>query len=563
MSANAELLLLLAEHLLLTALPGALAIVLATRRGLASLPLLLGLGLAASGATAILAFWVFYADPVLGEAFAFTVVGGSLGGIAWAWYEGLDRGLLRQLAVPLALWALGSAFVLFFGFLHGGTEEPLLTAANRFSHPLPSDNEIPLFFADWFYVHGHAGAPPLFADWLSSDRPPLQTGYVLAQRPFGWDGGNLHYQVLGVVVQQLWLVGIWALLCAARLRPLARGLIVCAALVSDLAILHGFFVWPKLIAAAFLLAALAIVLDRDWGARLREEPWVAALFAALCGLAMLAHGSSAFFVLPLLGFGALRGLPGWRWLGVAALVGLLVLAPWAAYQRYADPPGDRLLKWQLGGSLAIDDRGALETIVDGYQEAGFGGALQNKWENAREIAGVEETERAINLARDELSADNPGQAAAALRVPRFYGLLPLLGIFLLALPAMVVVRARGRPAGPEWDFALAALGLSATATVLWALLMFGNTDAPAMVHVGTLAVPLLAICGCVAGAYACWPRFAIGLVAVNAAAVLVLYTPALSPLPGTAYSPLAALLAAAGLAGFAAIAFRGEPAQRR
>jgi hypothetical protein len=562
MSANAELLLLLAEHLVLTALPGALAIALAMRRGLAGLPLLLGLGLAASGATAILAFWTFYADPVLGEAFAFTVVGGSVGGIAWAWHEGLDRALLRRLAVPLALWALGSAFVLFFGFLHGGTEQPLLTAANRFSHPLPSDNEIPVFFANWFYVHGHEGTPPLFADWLSSDRPPLQTGYVLAQRPFGWDGGNLHYQVLGVAIQQLWLVGMWALLCAARLRPLVRGLVVCAALVSDVAILHGFFVWPKLIAAALLLAALAIVLDRDWG-RLRAEPWVAALFAALCGLAMLAHGSSAFFVLPLLVLGALRGLPGWRWLGVAALVGLLLLVPWAAYQRYADPPGDRLLEWQLGGSLAIDDRGALETIVDGYSEAGIGGAVQNKWENAREIAGVEEAEHAVDLALDELSADNPGRAAAALRLPRFYGLLPLLGLFLLAPLAMAVARARGRPAGPEWDFALAALGLSAAATVLWALLMFGGPDSTAMVHVGTLAVPLLAIAGCVAGAYACSPRFAIGLVAVNAAAVLVLYTPALSSLPGTSYSALAGLLAAAGLAGFVAVAFRGEPARRR
>lgn len=562
MSANAELLLLLAEHLVLTALPGALAIALAMRFGLSRLPLLLGLGLTASGATAMLAFWAFYAAPVLGEAFAFAMAGGAVGGIAWAWRAGLDGELLRRLAVPAALWGLGSAFVLFFGFLHGGTEEPLLTAANRFTHPLPSDNEIPVFFADWFFAHGHDGTPPLFADWLSSDRPPLQTGYVLAQRPFGWDGDYLRYQVLGVVVQQLWLVGIWALLCAVRVRPLVRGLAVVAALVSDLAILHGFFVWPKLLAAAFLFAALAIVLDRDWG-RLREDPRVAVLFAALCGLALLAHGSSVFFLVPLLGFGALRGLPGWRWVGVAALVGLVLLAPWVAYQRYADPPGDRLLKWQLGGSLAIDDRGTLGTIADGYRAAGFGGTVQNKWENLREIAGLEKTEQALDTAAAELTSGHTGRAAAALRVPRFYGLLSLLGLFLFAPVAMAVARIRGRPEGPEWSFALVALKLSATATALWALLMFGGPDSTAMVHVGSLAVPLLAIAGCVAGAYACSPRFAVGLVAVNAAAVLVLYAPALSPMPGTAYSSFAALLAAASLAGFGAVALRGDSAQGR
>jgi hypothetical protein len=555
MSANAELLLLLLEHLVLTALPGALAAVLAMRRGLASVPLLLALALAASGLAAMLAFWAYYATPGFGKAVSVLIVAGSVAGIVWAWRRGLDREVLRRLATPLALWVLGSAFVLFFGFLHGGTEEPLLTAATRFSHGLPSDNEIPWFFGEWFYAHGHSGTPPLFVDWLSSDRPPLQIGDVLAQRPFGWDGNALHYEALGVVVQQLWIVGMWALLCAARVRPRARALAIFAAMVSDVAILHGFFVWPKLIAAAFLLAALAIVLSRDW-TRLRHDARVAALFAALCALALLAHGSSVFFLLPLLVFAAVRGLPDWPWLGVAALIGVVLLAPWSAYQRYADPPGDRLIKWQLGGSLAIDNRGAVETIADGYREAGFDGALQNKWENVREIGGYEETKSALEDAFDEVSSGHLGRAVAALRLPRFYALLPLLGVFLLAPIAMAVARARGRPAGAEWSFALASLGLCAAACVVWALLMFGGPDSTAMVHVGSLAVPLLAICGCIAGAYACSPRLALGLVALNALAVLVLYTPALTPPPGSSYSPLAALLAAASLAGFGAVAFR-------
>ena len=114
--------------------------------------------------------------------------------------------------MPAALWALGSAFVLFLGFVHGGTEQPLTTAMTRFSHPLPPDNEIPRFFADWYFHHGNQGPPPPFGDWLSSDRPPLQVGYVLAQRPFGWDDPGLHYEVLAVVVQQLWILAMWALL---------------------------------------------------------------------------------------------------------------------------------------------------------------------------------------------------------------------------------------------------------------------------------------------------------------------------------------------------------------
>jgi hypothetical protein len=557
-SANVELLWMLVLHLALTGLPAALAVFVAMRRGLRSLPLLLGVALVASGATAMLAFWAYYADPVIGQATAFLIVLGSVQGIALCRPDRLDRGLLRELAVPLALWALGSAFVLYLGFLHGGTDQPLALATVRFSHPLPTDNEIPRFFADWYYEHGHDGLPPPFADWLSSDRPPLQSGYVLAQRPFGWDEAGLQYQVMGVVVQQLWIVGLWALLCAARLGALARGLAIVAAMVSDIGILYGFFVWPKLIAAAFVLAALAMVLSDEWP-RLRGNPYGAALFASLCGLAMLAHGASAFALIPLLVFAALRGLPSWRWLGIAALVGFVLLAPWSAYQRFADPPGDRLLKWQLGGSLEIDDRGALETIGDGYREAGLDGTLANKWGNVTRIVGQEATEDAVGDATAYVGDGDPGAAAAALRAPRFFSLLPMLGFLLVGLAAMLVARARGRPGGPEWRFALYALAFCGLACAIWALLMFGEPDSSTLLHVGSLAVPLLAIGACVAGAYAVQPRLAIALVAINALFVLALYVPALTPPPGTSYSPLAALLAAAALAGFGAVALRPTP----
>lgn len=560
MGADLELLGLLAQHLVLTALPAALAVCVAARRGLRDVPLLLCVALAASGAAAMLSFWAFYLDPLAGQATAFLVALGSVQGIVLCRPDRLDRDLLRELAVPAALWALGSAFVVYLGFLHGGADEPLALATTRFSHELPADNQIPLFFAEWFADHGHSPVPPPFGDWLSSDRPPLQIGYALSQRPFGWDEEvGRHYQVLGVVVQQLWIVAAWALLSVARLRPPARGLALLAATVSDVAIVHGFFVWPKLIAAAFVLAALAMVLSPDWG-RLRASPLGAALFAALCALAMLAHGASAFALIPLLGFAALRGLPGRRWLGVAAAVALVLLGPWSAYQRFADPPGNRLLKWQLGGSLEIDDRGSLETIVDGYEEAGLGGALGNKWGNVTRMVGQEDVDAALEAAADRIGEGDLDEAAASLRGPRFFDLLPLLGLLLLGPLAMLVARVRGSPGGPEWRFAMASLAFCAAVAVVWALLMFGEFDSSTFVHVGSLALPLLALLACVVGAFAVSRPLAIGLVALNVAFVLALYVPAPAAPPGASVSALAAVLAAASLAGFALLALR--PARR-
>jgi len=556
MSANAELAWMLLAHLALTGLPGVAAALLAARRGIRADYLLLAIALATSGCAALLSFWAFYAGPTFGQSLAYLVVFGAVALIVWCWREGIDRELLAPLTVPLALWALASAFLLFLGFLHGGSDEPLATAANRFSHPLPGDAEIPLFFSDWFWAHGHSGTIPPYADWLSSDRPPLQIGYVLAQRPFGWDGNALHYEVLGVVIQQLWVVAMWAVLGAARLRPALRGLAIFAALVFDVAIVHGFFVWPKLLAAAFALAALALVLAPEWE-RWRRDPWVGGLFAALCALSYLSHGGTIFLLLPLLGLAALRGLPSWRWVGVAVGVGIVLLGSWSAYQRFVDPPGDRLVKWQIGGSLEIDDRGALETIVDSYSDAGFGDALNNKWENVRDIVGYEETRTTIDAVVDDLSAGDLEEALKAVRSLRFFSLLPLLGLLLLGPVAMAIRRiSRGRQEGPEWTFALTALGLSLAACVVWALLLFGSVDSRAVVHQGALAVPLLAACGCVAGAWAVSRRFAIGLVAANALLVLALYVPAPTPPGGGSYSPVAALLAAAALGGIGWLTLR-------
>lgn len=556
MEANLELIGLLALHLLLTALPAVAAALLASRLGLRSVPLLLGVALAASGATALLSFWLYYASPTIGETGSFFFAFASVGAIFWCWRQGIDKGALGELATPFALWVLASAFVLFLGFAHGGTGEPLTTASIRFSHQLPSDNDIPRFFADYFYLHGHQGTPPPFGDWLSSDRPPLQVGYVLAQRPFGWDQAGLHYEVLGVVVQQLWILGLWALLCAARLTPRTRGLVALAAIVSDLGIVHAFFVWPKLIAAAFLLAALALVLSEDW-LQLRRRPWAGALFAALCALAFLAHGSSAFFIAPLLLAAIWRGLPSWSWIGVAIAVGIVLLAPWSAYQRYADPPGDRLIKWQLGGSLEIDDRGALETIADSYRDAGLGGVAGNKWGNLTQMVGAGDVDRAVGEATDQFGEGNPGRALIALRVARFYDVLPFLGLLLIGPLAMAVAWLRGRrPRDPDWTFAVFGIAFSAVGCLVWALLMFGGPDSKAVIHQGSLAVPLLALCACVAGACAVDRRLGLGLVAANVALVLLLYVPAVGPVPGTSYSIAAGFLAAAAFAGVAFLTLR-------
>jgi len=559
---------LLAAHFVLTALPGVAAALLAARLGVRAVPVLLAIGLAATGALAMLAFWSYYGNRTLGETTSYFTVFAAAAAIGWSLHgRRIEPALLRQLAVPLALWMLGTAFLVYLGFAHGGSDQPLATSAIRFSHQLPSDNSIPSFYADWFLSHGHHGQPPVFpGEWLSSDRPPLQIGYVLAQRPFGWDTTGLHYQVLGVALQQLWIVGLWALLVAAKVGRVTRALVAVTVLLSAVAIVNGFFVWPKMLPVAMLLAAAALVLTPAW-LQLRRSLWAAALIAALFGLAMLGHGASVFGVVPLALVAAYRGLPDWRWIGVAALVGLAFMAPWSAYQKYGDPPGNRLAKWTLAGAEPIDGRGTLESILDSYGEAGLGQAVDYKVDNFAMMAGTESIAETADKTADAVGSGDLGSAAFELRKTSFYNLLPSLGLLLIAplAMAMAMARARGQRNPLEWSFALTCFAALLVGAVAWGLLAFGSAAARTSLHVGSYLLPVLGLCGAVAGLRATFPRFATYFVSFNALLMLAIYAPVLDPVPGSDVSFLAVLIAAVSLAGFVAVALRArlEPPGRR
>jgi len=254
-------------------------------------------------------------------------------------------------------------------------------------------------------------------------------------------------------------------------------------------------------------------------------------------------------VIPLALFAAWRGLPSWRWLAVAVLAGAVLYVPWVAYQNYANPPGNRLVKWQLGGDMEVDSKGTLEAIEDGYGEEGFDGVVELKSVNFGEMVGWPRLKDDFETGLDHVEAGKLGAAIEAVRDVRFFSLLPFLGILLVGPLAMLFAGRRPREPA-EWRFALLCFAFFALAAVIWGLLLFGAPDSRATIHVGSLAVPLLGLIGCVVGLRSVFPRLALWLVAVNSLLVLVIYVPSLTPEPGTSYSPLTIFL---WLASFAAL----------
>lgn len=549
---------IVALHLVLTALPGTAAALSLARRGVRSVPLLLVVGLAATGVVGMLAFWLYFAAPVIGQTFSFFVAFGSAGLTAWLlWERKIDKRLLLRLAVPLVLWALGTYFVVFLGFIHGGEGDPLGTAATRFLPGLPSDNGIPIFFAEWYYHHGHQTPIPAFGEWLSSDRPPLQVGYVLSQMPFYKALPGQHYEAIGVAMQQFWIIGLWALLEAARVSRVTKALAMVTVLVSDVAMLNGFFIWPKMLPAAMLIAVAALVLTPLWD-EVRKRTWGAVLVAALTGIAMMGHGGSVFAVIPLVIVAAWRGLPSWRWLGVGVLVGLCFMAPWSAYQKYVDPPGNHLLKYMLAGEPELSEKGTGEAIIDAYKRVGISGALHEKGQNYITMFGGGPAFEALHRGVKDVGNGDWSGFLGEVRTVYFFDLFPALGLLLIAPFAMALARSRGRLRKAEWSLSLTLWAFVGIGAFFWGLIMFGDLAGLAVMHAGTFAIPVMAFVACVVGLRAVFPRFAIWWTSIAAAVMFAIYVPALTPPPETSYSWLAILIIAVTLTGFVLLAFRRE-----
>lgn len=342
----------------------------------------------AGGAAGYLAFWAYLLGRTTGKTVGSVILATSLATAAYAALRRrLKKELLRGLITCAVLMAVLTTLYSALGFLYKRSENPGTQAALRFVHPLPPDNILPYLFADDLY-YSKPFKPFLFIDWSSSDRPPLQSAIVLLQRPL-WNAreSGLDYQILSTFLQSMWIAAVWLLLQGL---PLDRRTTVCVyafCIFSAFFLLNSFYTWPKLLAASFFTIAL-VVLRFPEGRTRHCDSVDAALGGAAIGLAWLSHGGIAFSVIALAIVLLAKGyLPPMRSSasGIAAL--LLLLLPWSAYQKFYDPPGDRLLKWHLAGVIDRDSRSFGQAFIDAYTQPPLSQLVTNKIANVRTLIG--------------------------------------------------------------------------------------------------------------------------------------------------------------------------------
>ena len=377
--------------------------------------------------------------------------------------------------------------VFVFSMLHAFDDHtPMSDLAQRrfLDQQLPGDNIIPQYIAHRVLFQEPVNA--IFLDWHSSDRPPLQTGWILAvTQPALVLGADFDTasQCAGFCFQLIAVMAMWVLLRSLGATRFAAVAIIFAIVTAGFFLINLAFTWPKMGSGGFAVLAFVIWFTptRELAVRVRHV-----LAGTMAGLAWLSHEGAAFALLAAVPF-AIATLPrtGWRaWL-LASLAFLTLALPWTAYQKFYDPPGNRLLKWHLAGVVPVDSRGTLETLVDTYRGCSFGQWLQGRRKNLHTISAGPWS--------DLLSFSYVHQDPR--RDAEFYLMVFALGWWNLGLAAWPVALWRWRrdPAPHRWAGALFLWTLATVA--LWTVLMF--TGGQTVIHQGsytTLLVlfPLLA-----------------------------------------------------------------------
>lgn len=443
-----------------------------------------------------LAFWLYFAHPLAGKFFSWLSLAAILGTLAHAY-------LLPRLLSPspllsvspsprlhhrlLALTFLAGSFYISALYVYPGIKFTD-TACQRFIARMPGDNEIPRIFAERLFIGMSPKGPG--GDWLSSDRPPLQTGLALVAMPAFRAAGvdiDIACATAGVWFQLLWIPALWCFLRWLGVTEREAHAGAAALVFTGFLLFNSIFTWPKLGGAALVLLAFCTFF-RDASSSPHDLRRRFALGGALAGFGALAHGGVMFSLLALAPFALLKLRQRWTaWLCAGAVFASLAL-PWMAYQRFYEPPGTRLVKWHIGGVIPPDARSVSTALRDSYRELGW----KKAWETRRQNFSMlfhGEWKNLLSPTTARAYDRRVQEAAYPLRA---------IGGWALALGAVgwlawfaKKTRRNLRPWRDRGTAHLLALGWLALTLVIWVSLMFFPNSV--LVHQGSLVTQLLAL----------------------------------------------------------------------
>jgi hypothetical protein len=417
------------------------------------------------------AFWLYLAGPAVGRFASSAMI---ILAIADLFRESPGDGIGVDAAAALRVAA--AVGVLYIALLYlFPTSLDFYALANGRWRTMYHDNSLPHAVAIELYAGRGLHWPA--QGWQASDRPPLQSGWMLLTWVFGPLLG-IDDKVLGGT-SALWLQLTWVFALYGLLGSLgmARGRAcawICVLGLCGFFIFNSVFTWPKLAAGAFGCGVFGL-----WAMPAARDIKAPAILAGavMAAVALLCHSGVAFSLVVLAPFAVLRTPCLWKAWICAFLLFLVPMLPWTAFQNFYAPPGNRLLKMHLAGQIEVDPRGTVQTIRDSYAKMTWG-----------QVLAVREANFSLQLPRDWAWVGDFSAAGAPGRRGMEFFLLPRsLTWWIFGLAAFPVTFVRWRSV-TDWGLHLRVIGWILGTVAVWCLVLFFPTMA--ILHQGSYCVPI-------------------------------------------------------------------------
>lgn len=428
-----------------------------------------------------LSFWIYYLSHSVGLLFSYFIISISV----FTLFKSIFNRTIFEMhkssnALRIYLLPILYVVILFsFSMSYGDLSSTQKTAATIFTHELPIDNFLPKIFADQVY-HEHLSSP-LIGDWLSSDRPPLQTGQFLFFYKL-FSGSDIGYQLTSMLLQAYCLVALTLFLnFFIKDNKFLKLIIFSSIAFSSVILVNSMFVWPKLIAGTALLFIIYILFNVKL---FKSKITPIILSTTLAMISMLAHTGSIFSLVPIAIVSLFVFKPGMRDIIAAVAVAMLMFGPWLFYQKEIDPPGDRLAKWHLAGQISINDTPLVDAIKNAYSNTSPEDVVSAKQSNFHKLfEGILNTDYAIIFLKifewNNLSLSQVEHIKVKLFFNFFYsmGLIFFLGLTSLAILTVVNKEKLFK------NFVYIVLSTSIASLFIWCLLMFESGST--VIHQGS------------------------------------------------------------------------------
>jgi len=336
---------------------------------------LLLLSITFSSLLSYLIFWIYYFNHLTGKYVSIILLLISIIILVIKFREYKNNIFDPDFIQPLVFCFLTGCIYIGILFLYHrpSLEDDFSLIANiRFLHLLPPDNILPRLLLERIY-NGET-INNFFGEWLASDRPPLFTAIFSFIKPFYpfliFSNLSIFYQFTGTFIQLFWIPALYSILGFVGFNKRIQIFVLLCAIFSGFFIINSVYIWPKLMTTAYFSLLFILVFEISNESVLNIKFVIFSIIIGICAaLGMLSHGGIVF---SLLSFGLAilinKNRMNFKYIIIVFTSFFIVYLPWILFQKFADPPGNRLNKWHLAGMLDINDYSFPYALLKAYSE---------------------------------------------------------------------------------------------------------------------------------------------------------------------------------------------------